>query len=132
MDFQPAYNRCKLTIQILLFSNSIPYKNFSCALSILRSIQSTNYILVTRSTYISFMLCHFNWIFKQIFFLCICSRQYPIVTTAHTKNFQTSNMSVLELPLKLSYKEEMFKDYLEDLVPTKSQEGILIMLNYLL
>ena len=41
-------------------------------------------------------------------------------------------MSVLEIPSKLSPEEDMFKAYLENLYTTKLQEGIQIMLNYLL
>ena len=41
-------------------------------------------------------------------------------------------MSVPELPSNFSYQEEMFKYYLEDLYPTKSQDGVQIMLNCLL
>ena len=47
IHLQPAYNRCKLTIQIVLCSNSRPYNTLSWNSYTLNSSQYTNYIPVT-------------------------------------------------------------------------------------
>ena len=69
MDLQHAYNRCKLTIQILLCSNSIPYKTFVFISYTLNYIQYTNYTLSTHSTSSSNRLWTFHTSVQNIFFL---------------------------------------------------------------
>ena len=47
MDFQPAYNICKFSIQLIWCSDSRPYNTFSWNSSTLNSRLSTNYTLET-------------------------------------------------------------------------------------
>ena len=52
----PAYNRCKLIIQIIWCSKSKPYKILSQTSSIMKSIISSHYTLGTHSIYSSFII----------------------------------------------------------------------------
>ena len=74
----------------------------------------------------------FTQVLGEFIFLCVRHQQDPIVMTAQTQNFNISNMSFPELPSNFSSQEEILRGYLEYLYPTKSQDGIQIMLNYLI
>ena len=101
LAWKPAYNRCKLKIQLVWCSNYIIYHMLSWTSSTLKSSLSTNYTLGTHSTCISFGLSSFQESIKQIYFPL-----HPSFTGAHSCDggFQIYKMTVQELPSELSSK----------------------------
>ena len=108
MDWQPAYNICKLIFQLLRCYNSRPYKPLSWTSSTLKFRQYTDYMLRTHLIFISTKVRPFDQVLC-LFFFCIHSRQEPIATTTHAKNVKFSKFSILEQPENIDLPEETFQ-----------------------
>ena len=94
----------------------------------MKSRFSIDYTLGTHSTCISFGLSHFHASIKQISF-----HLHPPLKRYHRRDgrFKIYKMTVQELPSNFSLKEDIFTAYIQNLYPTKSQEGIQIWLDTL-